>query len=43
MLVILEDKGEIKEENKGGGDKGKTNNICNCSSGSKGVLGDKGG
>jgi len=33
----------IKEENKGGGDKGKTNNICNCSSGIKGVLGDKGG
>ena len=32
----------IKEENKGGGDKSNTNNICNCRSGIKGVLEDKG-
>ena len=33
----------INEENKGGGDKGQTNTYCYCSSGSKGVLRDKGG
>ena len=47
MLIILEDKRrdkwEIKEENKGGGDNCETNKIFNCTSGIKGILGDKEG